>query len=151
MRDSRTALSFVFGLVGGILILTTLLIFLPLAYSPYGYYGPFFFGILGLAMGLTSGVFVIIGATMAFVRPQQGVMWGIVTIVFGSLSMFGLGGFVIGMALAITSGALAIVTGSSTAVRMPATQRACTSCGMLSSIEFRHCPHCGHEMAPLPR
>ncbi len=35
IRDSRIAVSFVFGLVGGILILLVSLIYLPYLFSPY--------------------------------------------------------------------------------------------------------------------
>jgi len=89
VRDSRIALSFVFGLVGGLLILTTVLLFLPSLFSPYyGYPGPFAYGLIGITMGIASGVLVIVGATMSFRRPSQGVTWGIVTVVFGALSLF---------------------------------------------------------------
>jgi hypothetical protein len=155
VRDSRIALSFVFGLVGGLLVVTVILVYLPFVFSPYGgyygYSGPFFYGLVGIVMGLVSGVLVIVGATMSFVRPAQGVTWGIVMVVFGALSLFGFGGFGIGMALSVTGGALAIVAGASGPLSGRVPQRACTSCGMLISPEFSHCPYCGHVMAPLPR
>lgn len=153
-RDSRIALSFVFGLVGGLLILTITLLYLPFAFSyygGYGYSGPFFYGTFGIILALASGALVIVGATMSFVRPAQGVTWGIVMVVFGALSLFGLGGFGIGMALSVTGGALAIVAGASGPSPGRGPQRACTSCGMLIAPEFAHCPYCGHAMAPLPR
>ena len=153
-RDSRIALSFVFGLVGGLLVLTMIGIYLPYAFSPYygyGYSSPFFFGLFGIVLGIASGVLVIVGAVLTFVRPAQGVTWGIVMVVFGALSLFGLGGFAIGMALSITGGALAIVAGASGPTAGHAPQRACTSCGMLIAPEFAHCPYCGHAMTPLPR
>ena len=152
VRDSRIALSFVFGLVGGLLILTTVLLFLPSLFSPYyGYPGPFAYGLIGITMGIASGVLVIVGATMSFRRPSQGVTWGIVTVVFGALSLFGFGGFGVGMALAVSGDALAIVSGASGPVPGQGGQRACTSCGMLIAMEFAHCPHCGHTMAPILR
>jgi len=150
VRDSRIALSFVFGLVGGLLILTTIFLFFPFAFSSYGF-GFFLYGPIGFFMAIASGALVIVGATMGFVRPAQGVVWGIVTVLFGSLSIFGLGGFGIGMALSVTGGALAIVVGASGPAPGLAPQRACTSCGMLIPMEYAHCPHCGHAMPPLPR
>jgi hypothetical protein len=150
IHDNRVTLSFVFGLVGGILILTTSLSFLPFAYYSSGYYGPFFFGAFGLMMGIASGVLVILGTTLGFRRPQQGVTWGIVVVVFGALSIFGgFGGFLIGMALAITGGALAIAVGAAGPVAAAVAQRACLGCGMLVEREFAHCPHCGRAMGPL--
>ena len=143
VRDSRTALSFVFGLVGGLLILTITFLFLPSA---------FYYGVLGITLAISSGALVIVGATMSFVRPSQGVTWGIVMVVFGALSLFGvLGGFGIGMALSVTGGALAIVAGASGPSPERKPQRACTSCGMLIAPEYAHCPYCGHAMTPLPR
>jgi hypothetical protein len=142
----------VLGLVGGLLILTTIALFLPFSFSyPYYGYGPFFFGLTGLVLGITSGALVIVGSTMTFLRPAYGVTWGIVTIVFGAVSLFGLGGFGIGMALSVTGGALAIVAGASGPSVGAGAQRACTSCGMLIAPEFAHCPYCGHAMPPLPR
>jgi hypothetical protein len=148
-RDNRSALSFVFGFIGGVLILTGIVVFLP-SYS-YGYtYGPFLFGFYGLALGVVSGIFVIIAAATSFYRPEHGVMWGVVEIVFGSLSILSLGGFLIGMALSITGGALAVVVGSSGVAPAPvARMRACTNCGMLIPMEFAHCPHCGQAVAPV--
>ena len=142
VRDSRTALAFVFGLVGGLLILTITFLFLPSA---------FYYGVLGIVLAISSGALVIVGATMSFVRPSQGVTWGIVMVVFGPLSLFGLGGFGIGMALSVTGGALAIVAGASGPSPGRKPQRACTSCGMLIAPEYSHCPYCGHAMTPLPR
>jgi hypothetical protein len=150
IRDIRNTLSFVFGLVGGILILANALLFLPYMFSPF-YYSSFFFGPFGLVMALVSGVLVIVGTTLGFLRPQQAVTWGIVVVVFGSLSIFGFGGFVIGMALAITGGALGIATGSLGPASAAVGQRACLGCGMLVDRDFAHCPHCGHAMGPPPR
>jgi hypothetical protein len=149
IHDNRVTLSFVFGLVGGIFILTTSVSFLSYAFSSYGYYGPFFFGAFGLMMGLACGVLVILGTTLSFRRPQQGVTWGIVVVVFGALSIFGaFGGLVIGMALAITGGALAIAVGATGPVSAAVGQRACLGCGMLVEREFAHCPHCGRAIGP---
>jgi hypothetical protein len=105
-------------------------------------------------MPAVSGVLVIIGAVMAYVHPDQGIAWGIVTVVFGAVSILGLGsgGFLIGMALSVTGGALAIATGSSGLVLgTGGGQRACLACGMLIDRDFAHCPHCGHVMPPLSR
>jgi len=105
----------------------------------------------GFVLGLVSGVLVLVGSSFAFVRPNEGVVWGIITVVFGALSMFSLGGFFVGMALSITGGAIAIVVGASSGiVREPIRQRACTSCGMFLSIEYAHCPYCGHAVAQVP-
>ena len=150
-RDTRATLSFVFGLVGGISILVTSVTFLPFAFSQYGYRGSLFFGPYGLMMGFASGILVILGTALGFRRPQQGVTWGIVVVVFGALSVFGgFGGFVIGMALAITGGALAIAVGATGRLSAAVGQRACLGCGMLVERQFAYCPHCGRAMGPFP-
>ena len=152
-RDSRTALSFVFGLVGGVLILTTIFALLPLFFYQYSYgYSYGLFGPYGFVIGIVSGFFIILAAAMTFLHPNQGVAWGIIEVVFGALSIFSLGGFVIGMALSITGGALAIVVGSGSGpASSGAAQRACTSCGMLFAMEYAHCPYCGHAVGVGPR
>jgi hypothetical protein len=140
VRDHRSALAFVFGLVGGLAILVTIAMFYPLFL--YGFAGPPFYGIFGLFLGIVAGAFVVLGAAMVFRRPEHGVLWGVVMVVFGALSGFGLAGFGIGMALAVAGGAIAIVVGSGTAPGAGGL-RACVSCGMLFSSTFPHCPHCG--------
>ncbi len=80
-----------------------------------GYHGmmghlvvPFsFMGGLSL-IGVVSGILVIIGAVMLDVRPADHKAWGIVILVFSISSFLGLGGFVIGAALGILGGALAL-------------------------------------------
>lgn len=143
MRDSRTVLAFIFGLVGGLLILVTLTMFVQLFF--FSFSGPPFYGLFGFFVGIVSGVFVIVGASMAFLRPAAGVPWGIVMVVFGAMSGFGLAGFGVGMGLSIAGGALAIVVGASPRVGPPSGEglRACTTCGMLFHAAFPHCPHCG--------
>jgi len=145
-RDSRAVLAFVFGLVGGVITLVSLAVFGGFFY-PYGYFG--LFGAVGFFLTIVAGAFVILGASLTFRKPAQGVTWGIVMVVFGSLSAFGLGGFFIGMSLSIAGGALAIVAGASPVASAPTQLRACTSCGMLNPIGFAHCPHCGHAVGVL--
>jgi hypothetical protein len=150
IRDIRSTLSFVFGLVGGILILSPVGLFLPfVVFSSSS--TPFLFGAPGLVIALVSGVLVIIGSTLGFLRPNQSVTWGIVVVVFGAMSILGFGGFVIGMAFAITGGALGIATGYPGPASVSVGQRACLGCGMLVDRDFAHCPHCGHAMGPPPR
>jgi hypothetical protein len=153
IRDIRVTLAFVFGLIGGILILASTIAIFPYLFSPYGLGASSFFGVIGLAISLTSGILVVLGTTLGYVRPQQGITWGIVVIVFGVLSVFGFtfGGFVIGMALAITGGALQVAIGSSGPLSAAGGQRACLGCGMLIDRDFAHCPHCGHAMPSLSR
>lgn len=149
-RDAPTALAFVFGLVGGVLTIVVSVFLIPSFFSPYQY--SFFYGPFGFFTGTVAAILVTVGATMGFVRPQHGVAWGIVMVVFGAMTIFSLGGFVLGTALSITGGALAIVAGSTRGLpgAPGALPRACTACGMLISEAYAHCPHCGHAMPALP-
>jgi len=150
VRDSRAVLAFVFGLVGGALILTSLVVLYP-SYFGYGYGFGGFLGPFGFFTAISSGVIVILAAVLTFRVPAHGVTWGTVMIVFGSMSALGLGGFFIGMALSITGGALAIVAGAMTGAPESVVVgiRACTSCGMLFQMDFAHCPHCGHAVGGM--
>jgi hypothetical protein len=143
-EQSRVALAFVLGLVGGVLILVQASFFAPFFFGPSPSFFPF--GSFGLVLGVVSGAFVIFAAAMTFRNPTQGVTWGVVMIVFGALSVASMGGFLVGMALAITGGALAVVAGAPPGGEP--TLRACTACGRLIPAEFAHCPHCGHGTAP---
>lgn len=147
-RNPRADLAFIFGLVGGILILVTVLIFFPF-FGGLGYYGPFLFGFIGVIATIVSGVLIIVGAAMVFRTPENGILWGIIMIVFASLSLLGLGGFFLGMALATTGGALAIVGGSEARAAPAGRQRACTNCGMFIPIDVAFCPECGHAVRRL--
>lgn len=152
MRDPRAVLAFVFGLVGAVLVLMSIPFLLPLffGYGGFGYGFPF--GLFGFLMTITSAALVIVGAVGTFVNPTRGVMWGTVMIVFGSTSAFGTGGLLVGLALAIAGGALAVVAGASEGPSLTfpvAGLRACTSCGMLFSKDFAFCPYCGHAVGGL--
>ena len=146
-RDSRAAIAFVFGLVGGIFICLGNLLFFPIG----GYYGgPF--GTTGFLLSVASGALVILAAAMAFWRPAQGLPWGVTEVVFGSLSVLTYGGFLVGLALAVAGGAIAIVVGATapTPHAPLETARACLGCGRLFSREFAFCPHCGRAVPPEP-
>jgi hypothetical protein len=140
MAEVKVALPFVFGLVGG-----TLIVVIPLALLPFatGYSGgPFIFGPFGAIAAVAAGAIVIIAASMTYKKPSEGMTWGITMVIFGAASILGTGGFVVGMALAITGGALAIVVGAP-----PVTEpdvRACTACGRLYPSQYAYCPYCGH-------
>jgi len=151
MRDPKAVLAFVFGLVGSVFILVSLTFILPLFFGyGYGYtplpFGPFVF------FAIISGVFVLVGAVGTLRNPQHGLTWGIVMVVFGALSSFGTGGFLVGLALAVTGGAFAIVVGTSepgAAASAMMNVRACTMCGPLFQKDYAHCPHCGHAVGGM--
>lgn len=63
--------------------------------------------------GLSSGVAVILTTFMLKMRPQESRRWGIMIIVLSIMSVLGMGGFILGMALGILGGALAIIRSKS--------------------------------------
>lgn len=119
--------SFVLSLIGGFLILAGAGMMMTFSSdTPYygmmgGYrgmmdgdfgvmqgfgYGGWFYG--AAAIGLVSGIVVLIGAVMIYLRPSKVPMWGLLVLVFSIVSFAGMGGFFIGAILGIVGGALAL-------------------------------------------
>ena len=109
------------SLIGGIIIFLVGLLILALASALNAILGstgagavP---GFVGFAMaistigyiGIITGLLVIIGGVMMYVRPQQHVIWGVVVLVISIVSIFGLGGFFLGLILGVIGGILGIV------------------------------------------
>jgi len=61
------------------------------------------------ALGLVSGIIVLLGAVMLHSQPHQAYTWGIIILVFSVLSLFGMGGFIVGSILGVVGGALALI------------------------------------------
>jgi hypothetical protein len=59
-------------------------------------------------IGFASGSLVITSAYQVY-RQQETVRWGVIAIVAGALSLFAMGGYVIGAIAAIAGGALALI------------------------------------------
>ncbi|MEM1943069.1 MAG: hypothetical protein QXO30_03015 [Candidatus Caldarchaeum sp.] len=59
-------------------------------------------------IGLVSGLIVIASALMLQNRPNQAQTWGAVILASSTVSLFGMGGFLIGALLAILGGVLAL-------------------------------------------
>ncbi|MCP8311305.1 MAG: DUF6114 domain-containing protein [Candidatus Methylarchaceae archaeon HK01M] len=60
-------------------------------------------------IGLSSGILILLGSSMLYARPKEHVAWGIVIVIFSALSLFGMGGFILGAALGLAGGILAII------------------------------------------
>ena len=60
------------------------------------------------ALGVVSGLVVLLGAFMIYNRPSQAETWGIVVLVFSALSIFGMAGFFFGGVLGVLGGILAL-------------------------------------------
>ncbi len=72
----------------------------------YGYGGWFY---AAAAVGLVSGVGVVVGSLMMYTKPAKTHVWGALVLVFSLVSFFGMGGFFLGGLLGIVGGILAIV------------------------------------------
>lgn len=119
------------SLIGGIIIFLVGLLVLAIAsalntllgVTGAGTYG----GFVGVAMAFTTvgligaltGILVIVFGVLMYVRPQQHVIWGVLVLVLSIVSVFGLGGFILGMILGIVGGILGIVFKPSQPMMMP--------------------------------
>ncbi|MEM1946119.1 MAG: hypothetical protein QXF95_03785 [Candidatus Caldarchaeum sp.] len=114
--------AFILSLVGGVLILAGGLFGLTawMMWGGMAYWG----GMMGPGMmmgwwmpwawsalpfiGLVSGIVVIASALMLQSRPSQAHTWGALILAFSMISIFGMGGFIIGALLALVGGILAL-------------------------------------------
>jgi hypothetical protein len=60
------------------------------------------------AVGLVSGVIVLLSGALLRSNPSQRTLWGALVVVFSCLSFLGFGGFVIGAILGIIGGIMAL-------------------------------------------
>jgi len=155
--SGRPVVASVLSLVGGILILVGSLFFLLIGF------GYFFVGAL---LGLACAIVVIISAAAMYAKPSQHVAWGVIILIFSIVSLFGFGGFVAGMALGITGGAIGMAwgiqpSGYGGAYAMPLAGmymgpygvpvmpwRMCVGCGRWIPWTYNVCPLCGTQ-APV--
>jgi hypothetical protein len=66
-----------------------------------------FVGMIGI-FGLVSGAIVLVSSMMLLTGKGQRRTWSVLILVFSVLSLFGLGGFLVGAVLGIVGGALAL-------------------------------------------
>lgn len=59
-------------------------------------------------LGLVSGIVIVASALMLQNRPSEAKTWGTLILVFSVVSLFGMGGFIIGAILGIVGGILAL-------------------------------------------
>ncbi len=69
--------------------------------------------------GLSSGVAVILVSFTLRMKPEESRRWGFMIIALSAMSILGMGGFIIGMALGIIGGAIAIMKGKSLKTKEP--------------------------------
>ena len=126
----RPTAAFVLSLIAGLLILGgsgMMMSFVGAQYAPYysgmmggpygmmnGYYGMmrgfgFGGGFYGFAaIGVISGIIILIGSIMVYNRPSKASTWGALILAFSLASFFAMGGFFLGAVLGIVGGILAI-------------------------------------------
>jgi len=76
-------------------------------YGMMGGYGSGWF--LGLAaIGVVSGIVVILGAIMAYNETARISLWGTLILAFSLVGLFGMGGFFLGAILSVVGGVLAL-------------------------------------------
>ena len=113
MSEKPTA-AFVLSLIGGIFIFLVGLLITAvggIAGSipgvPSG--GANMLTLLGV-IGIVNGLLVMVFGILIYIKPQQHVVWGVLVIVFSIVSLFDtLGGFIIGLILALIGGILGAV------------------------------------------
>ena len=118
--------AFVLSLIGGLLILGGSGIMFGLARPTIyggmmgGYYGIMngYYGMMGgfgggwfyglAAVGVLSGIVVILGAIMLYNETERAPTWGALILVFSIVGLLGMGGFFLGAILGAVGGLLAI-------------------------------------------
>jgi hypothetical protein len=60
------------------------------------------------AIGLISGLLILVGAIMVYTQPSRASTWGLLILVFSIVSFFGMGGFFLGAILGVVGGILAM-------------------------------------------
>ena len=61
-----------------------------------------------IVTGLASGVVVLLGGVMMYLRPQNKRIWGVMALIFSVMALLTLGGFLLGTGLGVIGGILAI-------------------------------------------
>ncbi len=123
---------FVLGLISGLLIVAgsvAVISFYP--FGPYHEYGPGYMGMMGgyyggfygmmsglyfntgifyamSAVGLASGLVILIGAVMAYSRPDSTLPWSVLMLVFSIISLVAMGGFFVGALLGFVAGVVGL-------------------------------------------
>jgi len=113
----KPTVAFTLALISGILVLLGGLARMMWAWTPFwgGMMGP---GMMGMwmpwfgytfsAIGLVSGLVILVGGLMLQSRPDQAQTWGVLILVFAVVSLFSMGGFLAGAILGIVAGILAL-------------------------------------------
>ncbi|HZY69933.1 MAG TPA: DUF6114 domain-containing protein [Thermoplasmata archaeon] len=152
----RPIAAFAVSLVGGLLVFIAG-VFLAIAgsvASSAGLYGAgSVLGGLGF-LGILFGFIVVALGALLFRDPESHVGYGIAILVFSLLSIFGGGGFILGLILGVVGGILASVFQPAedldllpSSVLTP--ERSCPQCGAISAGSALVCARCGASLPGL--
>lgn len=72
----------------------------------FGFGGGWFYGLA--AIGIVSGIIILLGAIMVYNQPAKSSTWGALILAFSIVSLFGMGGFFFGAILGVVGGILAL-------------------------------------------
>lgn len=72
----------------------------------FGFGGGWFYGLA--AVGIVSGIVILIGAIMIYNQPTKTSTWGALILAFSIVSLFGMGGLFFGAILGTVGGILAL-------------------------------------------
>jgi len=155
-RPERPILAFALTLMAGVLVLLEG-IFLTALSSVIGSAGQYAAGaILGDAgaVGLIIGFILILLAVALFVYLDSHVGIGVLILIFSFLSIFGGGGFYLGLILGIIGGIAAIlfdpwlyVGPAASHDGFVSSRRTCPACGAAIPVQALACPQCGRPAA----
>ncbi len=106
--SEKPTAGFVLSLIGGIIILLIGLAIAALAALvnavagsssvPFPTFAPVVISLETIGIiGIVTGLIVIVGGVMMYVRPQQHVVWGVLVLVISILSIFGGAGAILGI------------------------------------------------------
>lgn len=127
-KTEKPTAAFVLSLIAGLLILAGSGLTMGFSGQPSYYYGGMMGGYTGMmngyygmmggygsgwffglaAIGLISGVIVLVGAAMIYNNPGKVAGWGALILAFSIVSLFGMGGFFIGAILGVVGGILSL-------------------------------------------
>ena len=129
MSSEKPTAGFVLSLIGGIIIFLVGLAIIAIAAMvnaiagssgvPFPTFSPLTMGLETIGIiGAVTGLLVIVGGVMMYVRPQQHAIWGVLVLVISIVSILGGGGFILGLILGLVGGILGIVFKPSPAMAM---------------------------------
>jgi Family of unknown function (DUF6114) len=129
MSAEKPTAGFVLSLIGGIIIFLVGLAIIAIAVMvnaivgssgvPFPTFSPITMGLETIGIiGAVTGLLVIVGGVLMYVRPQQHAIWGVLVLVISIVSIFGGGGIILGLVLGVVGGILGIVFKPSSAMPM---------------------------------